>query len=345
MTDPAADSRDVRVAEHLSGLIQEPVRVVSIEQVEGGFSRHTHRVVVETRSGARRTLALRAEAGAGVLETDLAREFNIVRALSEQGFRLPTVLGFEATGQIIGQRFITTEWAAGSVVNPWRAKVHDDAAQREKLCRSWISFIANLHAMDVNLLRAGGVDLGVTASTYVKAQVAYWVERIRCSDHHPGPLVEMACAWLENEMPDGAATTIVHGDLRIGNMLVDVDQVTVFLDWEMAGIGDWRADIGYTLLQYHAGKLLTPMPPSCNGLVHPRRFLELYLSASGFSLGDEEAVYFMVLGCVKLISILCTGIDSYMSGRSLDPRLVWLNIAIPGLVQDAIDLIEKGLSW
>jgi hypothetical protein len=53
----------------------------------------------------------------------------------------------------------------------------------------------------------------------------------------------------------------------------------------------------------------------------------------------------MVLGCVKLISILCTGIDSYMSERSLDPRLVWLNIAVPGLVQDALDLIEKGLTW
>ena len=345
MTSPRSESRDNLVAEYLSALIEEKLRVVSMEQIEGGFSRHTHRAVCETQSGERRTFALRAEAEGGLLETDLAREFKIVRALYKKDFRLPPVLGFETSGEVLGQRFITTEWARGSVVNPWRTRVYDDEAQREQLCLSWITDIASLHSMDVEVLRASGVDVEINASRFVNAQVEYWVERIRRSDHHPGPLAEMLCSWLEIELPDGAQTTIVHGDLRLGNMLVDAGRVSVFLDWEMAGVGDWRSDIGYTLLPYHAGKLLAPIPPSCNGLIHPRRFLELYLSTSGFLLSDEEAVYFMVLGCVKLISILCTGIDSYMSERSLDPRLVWLNIAVPGLVQDALDLIEKGLTW
>jgi aminoglycoside phosphotransferase (APT) family kinase protein len=137
----------------------------------------------------------------------------------------------------------------------------------------------------------------------------------------------------------------VHGDLRIGNMLVDGRRVVAFLDWEMAGIGDWRADIGYSLMPYHAGKLLSPVPPSANLLVHPQVFLDRYASATGRSMSDDELRWFILLGCVKMIAILCTGIDSHAAGQTVDPRLAWTSIAIPGLVSDMCGLMEDGLPW
>ncbi len=337
--------RSARLAEYLVQLLDEDVLLVRLEQIEGGFSRYTYRAVVEDHRGQQRTFALRAEAVASVLDTDLGREFAIVRALSDRGFLLPKVIGFEPTGHVIGQRFIVTEWALGSAINPWRVKDRNTAALDEELCRSWVRHIAVLHQMDPAILRSAGVDEAAASSSYLKQQVEYWVERVRRAERHPGPLAEMACAWLERALPDGGATAIVHGDLRIGNMLVAGAEVTTFLDWEMAAVGDWRADIGYSLMPYHAGKLLAPTPPSSNGLIHPRTFLAMYADATGRVLSDEEIVYFVVLGCVKMVSILCTGIDAYMGRRNTDPRLAWLNIAVPGLVQDAMDMIEKGLGW
>jgi aminoglycoside phosphotransferase (APT) family kinase protein len=38
-------------------------------------------------------------------------------------------------------------------------------------------------------------------------------------------------------------TTIVHGDFHHGNALVDGDEVTGVVDWEIAGPGDWRFDL------------------------------------------------------------------------------------------------------
>lgn len=338
------NGRASRLTAYLGDLLGGTVRVLSLEQIEGGFSRYMYRAVVDTAEGCR-TFALRAEAPAGVLETDLEREYKIVRALSETRFRVPPVLGFESSGAVLGRRFMTTGWLAGSALNPWRANNRQASDQLEQLCRSWLADVAWLHSMDPAVLTSAGVDKGVDAASYVTAQVAYWVARIRRCEHHPGLLVERACRWLEEEIPSGGDTAIVHGDLRIGNMLVEGTDVTAFLDWEMAGVGDWRADIGYALMPYHAGKLLAPVPPSSNGLVHPRVFLDLYRELTGRHLSDAEVVYFVVLGCVKMISILCTGIDAFMSRRSSDPRLAWLNVAIPGLVQDALDLIDEGLSW
>jgi aminoglycoside phosphotransferase (APT) family kinase protein len=339
-----ASGRSERLAGHLQACLGEPVRIVSLEQLEGGFSRHTYRLVVATAAEDEMVFALRAEVPSGVLDVDLEREYRILRALSESGFPVPAVKGFEPTGEVIGGRFITMEWASGSAVNPWRS-ARDSSGGRDELSSSWVADIARLHSLDPSLLRQAGVDGEVSAPSYVAGQSAHWIRRIRESSHPPGLVADSVCRWVEQSIPVAGATTIVHGDLRIGNMLVDGDRVTAFLDWEMAGVGDWRADVGYSLMPYHAGKLLAPIEPSSNGLVHPRRFLDQYLEATGWDLTDEELVFFIVLGCVKMVGILCTGIDAYMDRRSSDPRLAWLNVAIPGLVQDADDLISKGLPW
>lgn len=345
--DPGVEGleREKRLASYLSDLLGETVNLVRFEQIEGGFSRYTHRAVVQNTAGVTSMLALRAEATDSLLDTDLAREYAIVRALCEEGFPVPRVLGFEPTREVIGRRFITTEWSPGTAVNPWRLKERDAITLDEALCQSWISDIATLHAMDISVLRNVGIDENVDAGSYVNDQVSHWVNVIRGADHHPGALVEDACRWLQGSVPAPAVTAIVHGDLRIGNMLVEGNRVTAFLDWEMAGIGDWRADVGYALIPYNAGKLLAPIAPSANGLVHPRRFLQLYRVATGWEVSDEEIIFFMVLACIKMVAILCTGIDAYMSGRSSDSRLAWLNIPVPGLVHDIVDLIERGLQW
>jgi aminoglycoside phosphotransferase (APT) family kinase protein len=191
-----------------------------------------------------------------------------------------------------------------------------------------------------------GIDLGVDAASFVKNEVAHWTGILRRAEHDAGHLVEDACRWLEGNMPPlEEESSVVHGDLRIGNMLVDGGQVVAFLDWEMAAVGDWRSDIGYSLMPYHAGKFLKPIAPSWNHLVGPRELVERYAAASGRHLTDADAVFFIVLGCLKMVAILSTGIDAYMSGRNADPRLAWLSLAIPGLVDDVFQLIDGGLPW
>jgi aminoglycoside phosphotransferase (APT) family kinase protein len=82
-------------------------------------------------------------------------------------------------------------------------------------------------------------------------------------------------------------------------MVVREDRVAAFLDWEMSAIGDWRADVGYSLMPYNAGKLLAPIRPSANQLMAPRDFLDTYLETAGRG-ADDEVLYLMMLGCTKM---------------------------------------------
>src|SRR4029078_6543730 len=53
--------------------------------------------------------------------------------------------------------------------------------------------------------------------------------------------------WLAANLPEAAPLAVVHGDYRLGNMMVDGPRIVAVLDWEMGAIGDPRADVGYLL--------------------------------------------------------------------------------------------------
>lgn len=49
-------------------------------------------------------------------------------------------------------------------------------------------------------------------------------------------------------MPESAPATIVHGDYRLGNVMYELEapaRLNAIFDWEMATIGDPKADLGY----------------------------------------------------------------------------------------------------
>ena len=65
--------------------------------------------------------------------------------------------------------------------------------------------------------------------------------------------VEQVGAWLAAHLPEPLPATVVHGDYRLGNMMVapgEPTRILAVLDWEMGAIGDPRADVGYLLATY-----------------------------------------------------------------------------------------------
>ena len=53
----------------------------------------------------------------------------------------------------------------------------------------------------------------------------------------------LAAALDRGEGAEILQTTIVHGDFHHGNVLVEGDEVTGVIDWEIAGPGDWRFEL------------------------------------------------------------------------------------------------------
>src|SRR3954469_14995623 len=165
------EDRREALGAYLSDLLDERLTVRQLERIEGGWSRQTHRVVATGPDGDERLLALRGEIDNSVLDTDLEREWHILRSVAGSAIPLPAVHGFEGTREVLGHRFITTGWADGTGVNPWRIGPADRAAwdeTRDALATRWIDDIARLHDLEPDRMWENGIDTGVDAAAYVK---------------------------------------------------------------------------------------------------------------------------------------------------------------------------------
>jgi aminoglycoside phosphotransferase (APT) family kinase protein len=58
--------------------------------------------------------------------------------------------------------------------------------------------------------------------------------------------------WLPAHVPPGDETTIVHGDLRLDNMIVHPTEprVVALLDWELSTLGHPLADLSYHVMTW-----------------------------------------------------------------------------------------------
>ena len=64
------------------------------------------------------------------------------------------------------------------------------------------------------------------------------------------PIVDEVGELARRDLPEPLPPTVVHGDYRLGNMIVRDGRIAAVLDWEMGAIGDPRADVGYLLATY-----------------------------------------------------------------------------------------------
>src|SRR4051794_630262 len=72
----------------------------------------------------------------------------------------------------------------------------------------------------------------------------------------PHPVFDVAFAALERDRPAPGPQGFVHGDFRMGNLLVDGERLTAVLDWELAHAGDQLEDLGWLCVRawrFHRG--------------------------------------------------------------------------------------------
>ncbi|MGI8492131.1 MAG: phosphotransferase, partial [Acidimicrobiales bacterium] len=58
-----------------------------------------------------------------------------------------------------------------------------------------------------------------------------------------------AYRWLELHRPAPGVAGVVHGDFRLGNLLVDVSGLRAILDWELAHLGDPYEDLAWPTIR------------------------------------------------------------------------------------------------
>jgi aminoglycoside phosphotransferase (APT) family kinase protein len=220
---------------------------MAVEPIAGGQSNPTFRL----RFGGR-DLILRKQPSGELLPSAHAvdREFRVQKALAGSGVPVPRMEHLCDDRAVIGTLFYVMEAVDGRVLHdpalpglepPERAAIYD--AMNEVLAR--------LH--QVNWQAIGLEGFGRPGS-YFARQINRWTRQWYASKTRDIPEIERLIAWLPEHVPAGDETTIVHGDYRLGNLMLHPREprVIALLDWELSTLGHPLADLAYNCVLYHA---------------------------------------------------------------------------------------------
>jgi aminoglycoside phosphotransferase (APT) family kinase protein len=176
---------------------------------------------------------------------DVLREARLLRALRGTPVRVPPVLASCDDDSILGVPFYVMEEMHGTVVTGAVPDALDNPDERRGICEELVDRLVEVHAVD---WRACGLEGYGKPSGYLERQLRRFTGLWEHNRTRELPVVEEVRDWLAANMPESPDSTVVHGDYRLGNVMVaDAAPATVvaIFDWELSTIGDPLADLGY----------------------------------------------------------------------------------------------------
>lgn len=298
--------------------------------ISGGKSNLTYGIADDT---SRWVLRRPPTAGLTPSAHDVAREFRITSALadSEVPVARPVVLCEDES--VMGAPFTVVEHVDGRVV---RSRSDLDALSDDEIdscIGELVRVLAALH--DVDYIAAGLGDFG-RPDGYITRQVKLWAnqwERVKTRDL---PDLERLHGRLAESIPESPAPTIVHGDYRIDNTILDAadaGKVAAVVDWELSTLGDPGADLALVCAYRNAAlddvlgfdaAWTSPRLPSADDLV------ERYVAVSGREVAHRN--FHLALANFKL-AVISEGINHrWRVGATVGDGFDKAGEAVPTLV-------------
>ncbi len=285
---------------------------LTFDLIAGGRSNLTY----EVRDQASNHWVLRRPPMGHVLATahDMGREHRIISALAPTDVPVPPVVGICTDTTVNDAPFYVMDFVDGLILRDAQeaAKVSPDVRRNAGL--SLAETLARIHAVDPDEVGLG--DLG-RKEGYIERQLARWNGQFEKGRTREVPEVTAAFEKLSASVPEQREATIVHGDYRLDNCMIDpTGEVVAVLDWEICTLGDPLADLGLLMVYWtEANDPFAALPGSATAMEgFPTRteLVEAYAKASGREVGDLH--YFQAFGYWKLACILEGVYTRYKAG-------------------------------
>ncbi len=280
------------------------------ELISGGRSNLTFRVYDDASKWVLRRPPLH---GLTPSAHDMAREYKVGAALAGSAVPVARAVTMRNDDSVLGAPFQMVENVEGVVVRSAdELAALGDAAVIEKTVDALIKVLADLHAVDPP---AGGLGDFGKADGYLERQVRRWGaqwDHVRLPDDTRDADVKRLHSALAERIPASPRASIVHGDYRIDNTILDADDPTVVravLDWELSTLGDPLSDAALMCVYRNPNfdDVLGMRAAWTSDLLPPADDLaQRYALASGQELQNWE--FYMALAYFKL-AIIAAGID------------------------------------
>ncbi len=179
----------------------------------------------------------------------IEREYWVISALQATEVPVPKVFHLCEDSTVIGTPFYVMEFVEGRIfLDPTLPGM--DRVQRSAIYDSMNQVAANLHGVDVDIV---GLSSFRRPGNYLERQISRWSRQYIASETVSIPAMRRLIDWLPSHIPGRDSVGLVHGDLRIDNLVFHPTEpkVVAVLDWELWSIGDPMADFAHHMLSWH----------------------------------------------------------------------------------------------
>lgn len=311
--------------------------------ITGGKSNLTYSVT----NGERDVIVRRPPLG-HVLATahDMGREHRVMAALAGTAVPVPRMIAACPDDSVIGAPFYVMEKMSGTAFQR-AADLEPLGAERTRaITERLVDTLAELHAVDYTAV--GLADFG-RPDGYLERQVRRWKKQLDASRSRDIDGIDELADRLASSVPESGDPTIVHGDYRLDNVLVDTqdgDRITTVLDWEMSTLGDPLTDVAIMLAYQNLALAAGPAAsgqvtdaPLAPGYLPPDDVVERYAMQSGRDV--SELGFHLGLAYFKLAVIL-EGIHyRFTQGQTLGAGFDNIGSMIDPLVRHGLDATSK----
>jgi aminoglycoside phosphotransferase (APT) family kinase protein len=326
-----------RLRRHLDqerpGLVSGELRA---ELIEGGRSNLTYRVT--DGSG---TWVVRRPPLGHVLATahDMSREHRVISALAGTPVPVPGAVLLCEDPQVIGAPFYVMDFMSGT---PYRSEhqLRKIGPERTRAAvHTLVDTLVDLHAVDPRAV--GLADFG-RPEGFLDRQLRRWGKQLDSSRSRDLPGMDELHAALGQALPHSPAATVVHGDYRLDNVLIDDGRLTAVLDWEMSTLGDPLTDLGLLVMyseQRSADLLSAPTTGGAPGHPSADEIIDRYARGSG---QDVAAVDWYTAFAYFKLAVIVEGIHyRWTLGQTLGAGFDRIGEVVPVFIDRGLRKLRR----
>ncbi len=287
------------LAEALAAVLG-PVEVEGLVRLTGGASRETWAFDAVDAEGTRSPLVLRRDPpGRPGPPGAMALEAAAMRVAGSAGVVVPEVLIDVDDPAVWGSAGLVMRRVDGEALGRRILRDERFAHARERLVAQSASALARLHSIDPSELPAA-----------TEPEPLRSMQSLLDAFGEPVPTFEYALAWLERHRPASVGRAIVHGDFRLGNLLVDPSGLTAVLDWELLHVGDPAEDLGWFCVR--AWRFGSSLPVA--GLGEREELLDAYADGGGARIDPDTLRWWEAYGTLRWGVICVNQAAAHLSG-------------------------------
>ena len=234
----------------------------------------------------------------------LPMEAALLKVAGRHGVDVPEVVQVLEPEQQLGTGYIMTRERGEAL--PFRILGDQRYAQaRDNLAWQCGAMLGRIHQVPLSELPAGLPDLSPEED----------MDRLQTlldGYGNSSAVHQLALNWLRQNKPAPCERTLVHGDFRNGNLLVDEQGLVAVLDWELAHIGNPAQDLGYICGNvWRFGRYQKPV----GGFGEYQQLLDGYRSVTGTAPSLKEIHYWEVHTALGWGIVCLTMVEMYRSGQ------------------------------